>query len=179
MHLQLVKVCLQYTSRDLISVGFCVGVLKERFMAYIKGGMFEEKEYPGCKDKKDPVDLGWMYVPYRLYFAKQSGRWDNGGVAFLTCEKEPDPEYHAIVRLWKITESQFEDIQKQEGGYYNKILYLGEKDGLPIKTITGCWLNKINPPSERYLNIIKKGLKETTGWDDEKITDYLEKFIRR
>lgn len=166
--------------KEVIYAAYGSNLLKERFMAYIKGGVFEGKEYDGCEDKRDPVDLGWMYVPYRLYFAKESGRWDDKGIAFLTCEKEPDSEYHAIVRLWKITESQFEDIQKQEGkGWYNKILYLGEKDSLPIKTITGCWLNEINPPSERYLNIIKKGLKETTGWDDEKITDYLEKFIRR
>ena len=128
--------------------------------------------------KPPPVSLGWMYVPYRLYFAKESNKWNNQGVAFLTCEKEPNPEYHTIVRLWKITEEQFECVHEQEGkGWYNKILTLGEKDGLTIKTFTGCWMDEINLPSEEYLDIIKKGLKEATGWTDQEIENYLHKFI--
>jgi len=54
---------------------------------------------------------------------------------------------------------------------------LGEKDGLTIKTFTGCWMNEINLPSEEYLDIIKNGLKETTGWMDQEIENYLHKFI--
>lgn len=54
---------------------------------------------------------------------------------------------------------------------------MGERDGLIIKTITGCWENEINPPSERYLEIIKKGLKETTGWTDEQIEEYFKEFL--
>ncbi len=166
--------------KEVIYAVYGSNLLKERFMVYIKGGVFEGREYPCCEDKTDPVDVGWMYVPYRLYFAKKSQRWDYKGVAFLTCKEEPNPDYHAIVRLWRITESQFEDIQEQEGkGWYNKILCLGEKDGLPIKTFTGCWLSDLNPPSERYLDIIKKGLKETTGWDNKKIMEYLGKFIKK
>jgi len=45
-----------------------------------------------------------MYVPYKLYFAKDSSSW-GGDVAFLTCEKEPNPEYHTVVRLWKLPKS--------------------------------------------------------------------------
>ena len=48
-------------------------------MVYIKGGYFEGKFYTGSTDKQEPEDLGWMYVPYRLYFAKKSPRWDNKG----------------------------------------------------------------------------------------------------
>jgi len=119
-----------------------------------------------------------MYVPYRLYFAKESNKWNNQGVAFLTCEKEPNPEYHAIVKLWKITEEQFECVHEQEGkGWYCEILILGEKDGLIVKTFTGCWMDEINLPSEEYLDIIKNGLKETTGWMDQEIENYLHKFI--
>ena len=163
----------------VIYAAYGSNLLKERFLVYIKGGEFEGKNYKGCKDKTEPVNLGWMYVPHRLYFAKRSSKWDNQGVAFLKCEKEDNPEYHAVVRLWEITESQFEDIHEQEGkSWYDKVLFLGEKNGLPIKTITGCWMNEINEPSERYLNVIRKGLKETTGWDDDRINHYLVKFIK-
>ncbi len=153
-------------------------LLRERFLAYIKGGEFEGREYSGCTDKTKPEDLGWRIVPYRLYFAKRSPRWDDKGVAFLSCEEEPNPEYHTVVRLWKIKQSQFECIWEQEGrGFYHKKLTLGEIDGMKIVTITGCHYQERNEPSERYLNVIRRGLKETTGWDDEKIEDYLRRFI--
>ncbi|MEM4141288.1 MAG: hypothetical protein QXG36_09310 [Nitrososphaeria archaeon] len=62
--------------------------------------------------------------------------------------------------------------------WYHKILHLGEKDGLEIKTFTGCWENETNPPSEKYLNCIKKGIKETTSWDDERIKNYINIFLK-
>jgi hypothetical protein len=56
---------------------------------------------------------------------------------FLSFEKETNPEYNAVVRLWKIKESQLEDLQKQEGKeWYGKIITLGEKDGLKILTLS-------------------------------------------
>ncbi|MEM1973525.1 MAG: hypothetical protein QXN68_01900 [Thermoplasmata archaeon] len=154
-------------------------MLKERFLAYILGNNYEGRQYKGCTDKTEPQDYGYMYVPYKLYFAKKSSRWNDGGVAFLSCEKNDDANLYAIVRLWKILESQFKEIQEQEGKtWYHKVLHLGEKDGLEIKTFTGCWENQINSPSYEYLNIIKKGIKETTEWDDKMIEDYLKKFIK-
>ncbi len=162
----------------LIYAAYGSNLLKERFMVYIKGGLYHGKYYEGSKDKTDPQDLGWMYVPHRLYFAKRSSRWGYGGVAFLSCKKEKDTNLYAIVRLWKVSEQQFEDIKKQEGPtWYNVELELGEKDGLIIKTITGCWETEINKPSDDYLNVIKEGLKETTKWSDDKIEEYIRKFL--
>ncbi|MCM8772324.1 MAG: gamma-glutamylcyclotransferase [Candidatus Omnitrophica bacterium] len=162
----------------LIYAAYGSNLLKERFIVYIKGGYFENRHYEGSSDKSDPEDLGWIYVPHRLYFAKKSPTWDNKGVAFLSCKKEENPEYHAIVRLWKISEKQFEDLHKQEGlKWYHKIMLLGEKNGLLIKTFTGCWENEKQEPSEKYLNIIKKGLKETTDWNEQKIEEYIKKFL--
>ncbi len=162
----------------LIYAAYGSNLLKERFMIYIKGGIYRGRLYEGSKDKTEPQDLGWMYVPHRLYFAKESSRWKNKGVAFLDCEEERDNNFHAVVRLWKVSEQQFEEIKKQEGQtWYNVELELGEKDGLIIKTITGCWKTEINKPSEEYLNVIRQGLKETTGWSDDKIEEYLRKFL--
>ncbi len=162
----------------LIYAAYGSNLLKDRFMVYIKGGTYCGRLYEGSKDKIDPQDLGCIYVPHRLYFAKESSRWKNKGVAFLDCEKERDNNFHAIVRLWKVSEQQFEDIKKQEGKtWYNVELELGEKEGLIIKTITGCWKTEINKPSEEYLNVIRQGLKETTEWSDDKIEEYLRKFL--
>ncbi len=154
-------------------------LLKERFLAYIKGGFYKGKNYEGCTDKNDPIDRGWQFIPRRLYFAKKSGRWDSKGVAFITCEREPDKNFHTLVRLWEITEEQFSEIWEQEGrGWYDKKINLGTtKDEKEIITITGCWENEKNFPAERYIEIIRKGLKETTNWSDKKIEEYLSKFI--
>ncbi|MDW7999003.1 MAG: hypothetical protein RMI30_06090 [Thermodesulfovibrio sp.] len=151
---------------------------KERFLFYINGGEFRGKQYIGCNEKTPPEDGGWLEIPYRLYFAKKSSTWDSKGVAFLSCNKEPNPIYHSIVRLWKISEDQFEDIQKQEGSrWYNVILHLGNKGGLDIKTFTGCWEKEKQNPSASYIDYIKKGLRETTQWSDDKINEYLSKFL--
>jgi hypothetical protein len=161
----------------LIYGSYGSNLLKERFMVYINGGNFCGKVYKGCKDKTESESLGYIWVPYRIYFAKNSKTWGNKGVAFLSCTKEQDPNYHAIVRLWKITEGQFEDIKEQEGPcWYNKTIQFGERDGLEIQTITGCWENEKQEPSCQYIEIIKKGLKETTNWNNEEVEKYIKKF---
>jgi len=161
----------------LIYAAYGSNLLKERFMAYIKGGKYQGRDYEGSRDKTEPIDSGWTYVPHKLYFAKKSPKWNNKGVAFLSCEREKNKDYYAAVRLWRVSETQFEDIKKQEGRrWYNKELFLGEIAGLEIKTITGDWEREKNEPSQKYLYVIKKGIKETTGWEDFKIEGYLKKF---
>jgi len=164
--------------RKIIYAVYGSNLLKERFLAYIRGGTYKGHQYNGCRDKTEPIDRGWMFIPHRLYFAKESPRWGNKGVAFISCEKEADRNYHAIARLWEITEEQFEDIWEEEGkAWYHKKLCLGIDKGLKILTLTGCWLEEMNNPSEEYLNVIKAGLKETTNWDDGEIEKYLNKFL--
>lgn len=163
--------------KKILYAAYGSNMLRERFLVYIKGGIYRDREYRGCTDKTEPEDCGFMFVPYRLYFAQNSPRWDNGGVAFLSCERTDEKELHALVRLWKINESQFEEILAQEGSWYHKILYLGDKDGYEVKTFTGCWENEINQLSEEYLEVIRLGIKETTGWDDGKIENYIKNFL--
>jgi hypothetical protein len=162
----------------LIYASYGSNLLKERFMFYIKGGKYRGYAYMGSGDKTEPVHLGWVYVPHRLYFAKSSPRWQNKGVAFLSCEKEENIDFYAVVRLWRVSEIQFEDIKKQEGkSWYGSELLLGEIGGLEIKTVTGNWESEKNEPSQEYLPVIKRGLKETTCWEDSKIDEYLGKFL--
>ena len=161
----------------VIYAAYGSNMLKERLLAYINGGRYYNHDYIGCKDKTDPIFRGWIYVPHRLYFAKESPRWENKGVAFLDVSSEKNPEYYALVKLWEITREQYKCIREQEGIWYSEELLLGEIEGLKIITFTGDYVNEKNEPSDEYLNIIKKGIKETTGWDDSKIENYIKKFL--
>jgi len=108
--------------KQIIYAAYGANLCKERFMVYIDGGEYNRKQYKGCRDKTEPAECGWMYVPQRLYFAKESDNWGKSGVAFLDYKKESNSDYYTLVRLWKISEEQFEDIHKQEGkSWYNII----------------------------------------------------------
>lgn len=153
-------------------------ILRERFYAYIMGGEFLGFNYQGCKDKTEPEDFGTILVPHRIYFAKNSERWNGGGVAFLSLKEEKDPYYYALVRLWKIKRDQFDDIQAQEGEWYSEIMNLGKKK-YDIITFTGKieFENEKNKPDESYLDIIKKGLIQAKGFSVGECEQYLKKFI--
>lgn len=76
--------------KNILYAVYGSNLYRERFIYYIKGGQFEGNTYRGCNDKTEPEDYGYLFIPYRLYFAKESPRWDGKGIAFLTCEKEGD-----------------------------------------------------------------------------------------
>ena len=92
-------------SKKIIYAVYGSNLLKEKFMIYIKGGWYKGQKYRGCRDKTEPIDRGWIFIPYCLYFAKQFLRWGRKGVAFITCEENKN--YQTLVRLWEITEEQF------------------------------------------------------------------------
>jgi len=54
---------------------------------------------------------------------------------------------------------------------------LGSKGSYPIFTCTATWRDaeiNLNPPGEKYLKFIIKGLKEAYGYQDERIIEYLK-----
>lgn len=137
----------------------CYGsnLLKERFMGYISsGGMKKEK---GCTDKTPPIDERQILIPYELYFAKVSQKWNDCGVAFLKINYNRDIK--TLGRAYLITEEQFKEVKKQEGGWYPHELELGQLDGWPIKTFTCNPETENNSPAPDYLDIIRTGLQET------------------
>jgi len=159
----------------VIYAAYGSNLLTERLLAYIKGGSFRGITYHrGCHDKTEPVSLGWKRIPYRVYFGGYSYGWGGG----VSLEMEPDREYHAVVRLWKMTREQYECVKSQEGTSYAKQINLGTLDGLEILTFTSEKKLNYNPPSKLYLDVLKEGLKETTGWKDEEIDKYWEKFLK-
>lgn len=171
---------------------------EERFHTYIKGGKLagSERIYEGCRDKTLPIDNNQVFICSEIYFAKKSGTWDDGGVAFIRNAFSDDVQ--TFGREYLITIEQFEDIVKQENGkridekinidydgamqqgqgaiddvsWYNCLVYLGEdEDGIPAFTFTHKEdYTSFVKPSVRYLQCIIKGIKELyTNYTDEEI----------
>ena len=81
---------------------FGSNLCSERFRCYLRGGKVAgmSVEQPGARDQHVPFTVPptkecptttSMVVPHRLFFAKVSPWWSNGGVAFLdVSESETD-----------------------------------------------------------------------------------------
>jgi hypothetical protein len=168
----------------------------ERFLCYIKGGqpIGSSEIEVGCRDHSLPISDEPFTINHPLYFAKNAGRWNNQGVAFIGHTKSTNPTYS---RKYLITTEQFYDVVKQENSgidltinleeikdkgikalrksWYGTILYLGESKGYPIFTFTAPWdINEIevNKPSHAYLSTIIRGLK--LDYTNEEIYQYFK-----
>lgn len=129
-------------------VAYGSNINKERFMRYICD----------CSDQSEPVDEMQYHIPYNMYFAGESVRWEGKGVAFLDVTKPGN----AFGKAYKVTKEQFEEIQIAEGSKYTNRVYLGEMEGVPSYTFTAEVLHeKCNRPSEDYVMTILRGLWET------------------
>jgi hypothetical protein len=95
-------------------------------------------------------------IPYRLYFANSSSKWNKAGVAFVDVNT-PGETYG---RAYLITKEQLEQVQRQEGGWYQNKYYLGEIDGIPAYTLTSNVRYPKNTVDHKYENVIADGLVE-------------------
>lgn len=93
-----------------------------------------------------------------LYFAAESTTWGLGkGVAFY----DETAAGSVLMRVYKITRSQFREVQRMEGSKYNRKLMMGSIDDIPVYTFTA--LNRredMRAPSAEYVQTILSGLKE-------------------
>ncbi|MFC7061504.1 hypothetical protein [Halobacillus seohaensis] len=170
---------------------------RDRFLCYIKGGKPKgsEKIEVGCEDQSLPINEATYKMNYPLYFAKESSRWQEQGVAFIGLEK--DNKCQSYSRKYLITVGQFMDVIKQENNgsklnvvldeviehglktikdsWYGTILHLGEADGYPIFTFTADWDLDVsfNKPSKEYLSMIIHGLRKTLELNKSEIINYL------
>ena len=142
---------------------------------------------PGCTDKADPaLDLP-IRIPHELYFAREESGWGKGGVAFL--RPTADSTHETFGRMYLITREQFLEVVAQENdapfkrivdalgsvefkpngrhdlgfGWYDRVLCLGETEGIPVVTFTSKDDLSEQPtrPSVEYLTTILRGLIET------------------
>lgn len=162
-------------SKYLWYVGYGSNLFRERFICYISGGQFQlgGKHARGCRDKTLPKENKPFIITHSLFFARNAPSWGNGGVAFISPER--DESNHTYGKMWKITREQFSDIWEQEGQrWYDKELNLGQdNDGIPIVTITSSDKLESNTPSDKYLKTMAMGLEETCHMDKKTISKYL------
>lgn len=95
----------------------------------------------------------------KLYFAADSRRWGLGkGVAFF----DETGQGTVLARIYKVSRSQFEHIQRKEGDKYARTVLLGAVDDIPVYTCTSPKKREdIQAPSLNYVRTILDGLKET------------------
>jgi hypothetical protein len=157
-------------------VGYGSNLCRKRFLCYICGGRFKWGGPPakGCTDKSAPLADKPFKISHRLYFARKSGFWEDGGVAFIYPERESEEAKWTLGRMWKITYEQYKEVKAQEGCWYSHEIHLGEEEGVPILTITSEQCLTPNKPSKAYLKTIVLGIKETYNMINEDILEYLE-----
>lgn len=171
----------------------------ERFRCYLAGGRPAggRREYPGCRDKRDPERVVSLDVPGGLMFAGESRAW-GGGMAFY------DVKGAGLVacRAYLLSGEQLGDVAAQEmrrepggefardlagllgdvesvhtmgPGRYETVARLGTRDGVPMFTVTHGDVSDLEPvaPSAIYVGWIAAGLREAHGWSPTQIADYL------
>lgn len=149
----------------------------EYFSYYIKGGfcLLTNEKFNGCRDKELPAVSVPILIPYELYWGNQSGVWDGSGVPFLDLNNVGK----TFGRMFLIKKEQFEEIweRKIKGDrWYNYELKLGAKYGIDIVCVTNIKRRYENLPSENYLKIMGKGMKEVYSSSD---TDKYIKKVKR
>ncbi|QNG35223.1 histone deacetylase [Geodermatophilaceae bacterium NBWT11] len=164
--------------------------LASRFDCYLRGGRPAggARTYPGCRDTAPPRASTALRVPGRLVFGGTSTVW-GGGMAFLD-DVAPGT---APARAWLVTAGQFADVAAQEmhaepgtvaldavpvgrhhlgPGRYETVVRLGDRDGVPVLTLTCPEPPPPAPPSAAYLRVLAAGLVEA-GWPAAAVVDHL------
>lgn len=164
--------------------------LAARFDCYLRGGRPAggARTYPGCRDTAAPRASVALRVPGRLVFGGVSTVW-GGGMAFLD-DVAPGS---APARAWLVTAEQFADVAAQEvhaapgsvvldgvpterhalgPGRYETVVRLGDRDGVPVLTLTCPEPPPHAPPSATYLAVLAAGLVEA-GWPVAEVVDHL------
>ncbi len=173
-------------------VAYASNLNSARFSCYISGGQPAGalRSYLGCRDQSPPRHDLAVHLDGGLVFAGKSTVW-GGGVAFY----KPDAVGQLAARAYLITFGQFADVVAQEtrrpvgsplptdGGlgqrwplrshFYETVLKLGDKAGMPMLTITSRQNLKPAAPSAAYLRTMLGGLAETFDWTPDAQAQYL------
>jgi hypothetical protein len=176
----------------------------ERLACYIEGGRPPggTRTNPGARDRRLPERSVPVDLPGTVYFAGQSPQW-GGGVAFYDHET---PGWTAA-RGYLVTAGQLADIAAQEmyrvpqdgdpleeivlgsleggrhevgPGRYETLVEVGRHEDVPLLTFTaphGVDHVEHTVPSEAYLDTVRLGLRESRGWDDERLATYLDSVV--
>lgn len=180
-------------------VAYGSNLLARRFMSYITGEYFEEfsRRHRGCPDKTPPHQIVSMTIPGKILFASHADHWQGMVAAFYDAS---DKLSQTKVRAYLITQDQFEHILAQEcnvahpvridlsalqqtghqdignGSYYfNRLVYLGERDRHPLITFTSSDTNLISmEPGPAYKQVLIEGLMESHGLSQKEAKQYTD-----
>jgi hypothetical protein len=176
----------------------------ERLACYIEGGRPPggTRTNPGARDRTRPARSIPVDLPGTVYFAGQSPQW-GGGVAFYDHET---PGWTAA-RGYLVTAGQLADIAAQEmyrvprdddpleqvvqgplddgrhevgPGRYETLVEVGRHEDVPLLTFTsphGMDHVEQTSPSQAYLDTVRLGLRESRGWDDDRLESYLGPLV--
>jgi hypothetical protein len=163
-----------------------------RFACYISGGRPRgtRRIYSGCRDPSPPRrDVG-VLLDGGLTFAGRSTVW-GAGVAFY----HPHADGQVAARAYLLTFGQLSDVVAQEvrrpvgsdllqgdivdrqwsvrSRIYETVLHVGDREGLPMFTVTS--LQNLEPaaPSANYVRTMFDGLTEAFGWTADEGVHYL------
>jgi hypothetical protein len=177
-------------------VSYGSNMCAERLGCYLAGGLpaGARQGYAGCRDRRPPLRTMRYELAGGVYFATESVVW-GGGRAFYD-QQLPGT---AAARAYLIASGQFADIASQEmnratrvdidltavlatgrvelgAGRYETLVHLGDLQGYPLLTFTAPWHARDvcwTTPSAPYLRMLIAGLRETYGWDNRRIGQYL------
>ncbi|MGB3769509.1 MAG: hypothetical protein WBA00_00055 [Rhodococcus sp. (in: high G+C Gram-positive bacteria)] len=154
-----------------------------------------------------PTDRRWLTIPHALYFAGVSARWGGSPAfvsldaepgcttvarAYLVTRAALDhvaaaenaqststlstsDAVPAAVGSW--SRLPVEPSMESHRGKYDALLRLADIDGLPAMTLTSSRVRERGEPSQRYLDVIREGLRDNPfGLDVE---NYLDTAVTR
>ena len=186
-------------------VSYGSNMCSSRLTCYLAGGRPPggARVNPGARDPRPPARTIPVDLPGTVYFAGDSPQW-GGGVAFYD---HVEPGFTAA-RGYLLTADQVADIAAQEmyrsprpddplaelvsaplaggrhelgPGRYETVVDVGSHDGLPLLTFTsrhGIDHVEHTRPSAGYLATVAEGLRESRGWDDQRVSSYFATVVR-
>lgn len=175
-----------------------------RLACYLEGGCPPGglRANPGARDRTLPVRSCAVDLPGTTYFAGDSPQW-GGGVAFY----DHDTPGRTAARGYLLTRGQLVDVAAQEmyrvpregdplertlleplpggrhtvgPGHYETLVEVGRLDDVAMLTLTaphGAHAVEHVAPSASYCETLAAGLRESRGWDEAQVDDYLDALV--
>ena len=172
-------------------VAYASNLSADRLRCYLAGGRppGARRSYQGGRDPSPPTATARVDVAGGLVFSGRSRVW-GGGMAFHDLGGVGE----VVARAYRLTFGQVSDLVAQESRHpvgrnlaqvdpegdwrtpsavYETLVHVGDRDGLPMLTLTTRRPLEEAAPSAAYLRTILRGLHEVTGWTPERRAEYL------
>ncbi|QZY28222.1 histone deacetylase [Nocardioides coralli] len=167
----------------------------DRFAFYLTGGRppGARRTVPGARDASPPQEDRPVVLPGSMFFAWRSPTW-GGGISFY----DADAPGSTYARAYLLTEQQFADVAAQEmhrepgedldlahvmahrrhamgPGRYETLHLVGILDDIPMLTFTAEHPAQLEPtpPTDPYLTVVARGLRDCHGLDEEAVVEHL------